>query len=204
MKSAKDRRNEALALIRAEKERRGCESCHRFFPYYVLDLSHRDPNTKSKHSRSNRNNIYSVTGARRLLTLCDVLCAVCHRIRTSENKDHLHNFVSPPKGRTGKQKPCFYRKLERRRQNLVSAIDKAKTDKPCTDCGDFYPAVAMDFDHLENKEINISKIRSTNVTIGSLNRELAKCEIVCANCHRERTWQRSQEKLSLGNPVFSG
>jgi hypothetical protein len=35
-----------------------------------------------------------------------------------------------------------------------------------------------------------SKRRTSKET---LDRELAKCDLVCANCHRERTYQRRQQ-----------
>lgn len=64
-------------------------------------------------------------------------------------------------------------------------------NNPCRDCGDCFPPEAMDFDHVRGKKIaSIAQMRSrawTQVLI-----ELAKCELVCANCHRIRTWQRKQ------------
>jgi hypothetical protein len=67
-------------------------------------------------------------------------------------------------------------------------IDELK-DRPCVDCGGIFPPCAMDFDHVaDNKERNIAAM------VGSSQRlileEVAKCELVCANCHRVRTWMR--------------
>jgi hypothetical protein len=50
----------------------------------------------------------------------------------------------------------------------------------------------MEFDHLdsETKEFNVS----AGVTCASYERliaEIAKCDVVCANCHRRRTARRS-------------
>jgi len=59
---------------------------------------------------------------------------------------------------------------------------------PCSDCGKFYPHYVMHFDHVHgNKKKHVSSI----VASGNLNdfwEEVAKCEVVCANCHAERTW----------------
>ena len=59
------------------------------------------------------------------------------------------------------------------------------------DCGyDEWPE-ALDFDHREGevKEFDISHASRSRDAI--LN-EMAKCDVVCANCHRHRTWLRAQ------------
>lgn len=88
--------------------------------------------------------------------------------------------------------------------NLVSraskrrAIDKLRTwvnlqkQRPCTDCkGTFNPWV-MDFDHLEGKKkvAGISQLVQQAKSKKVIEEEMAKCELVCANCHRERTHRR--------------
>lgn len=67
----------------------------------------------------------------------------------------------------------------------------AQKDKPCADCGIKYPYYVMQFDHLGDKEYTISKMAS----LGSktkIDKEIAKCEVVCANCHAIRTYERSR------------
>jgi hypothetical protein len=68
-------------------------------------------------------------------------------------------------------------------------VRKRKENVPCVDCGVKYPYYVMDFDHLEDKKFNISYLAATG-RIGTLKMEIAKCEIVCANCHRKRTYER--------------
>lgn len=65
-------------------------------------------------------------------------------------------------------------------------IDKAK-DVPCFDCGVKHPSYVMDFDHRDpsTKTINVGVARSMAATIA----EIAKCDVVCSNCHRIRTWK---------------
>lgn len=49
----------------------------------------------------------------------------------------------------------------------------------------------MDFDHVDGTKVaNINILR--NYSTQALSEELAKCELVCSNCHRERTWQRAR------------
>jgi hypothetical protein len=77
------------------------------------------------------------------------------------------------------------RKAERHR-----IVHEAK-NRPCADCGNRYPHYVMDFDHLGDKKFTIA---GKQTSLDQLREEIAKCEVVCANCHRERTWQRVREK----------
>jgi hypothetical protein len=72
-------------------------------------------------------------------------------------------------------------------------IKQHKTGKPCFDCGKVYPWYVMDYDHLEGKRFNIGSARKT-VPLDIVKKEIKKCQVVCANCHRERTYQRQQKK----------
>ena len=80
----------------------------------------------------------------------------------------------------------YYRaKAKRERKKVKQIITDAKK-RPCTDCGIQYPPYVMDFDHLRDKKFNISGAAGRAGPVSILE-ELAKCEVVCANCHRERT-----------------
>lgn len=63
----------------------------------------------------------------------------------------------------------------------------ALKDVPCFDCGVRYPPYVMDFDHRNPEEkfsgLNLMKTYSRTKVL----EEIAKCDVVCANCHRERT-----------------
>jgi hypothetical protein len=88
-------------------------------------------------------------------------------------------------------KEQYYRRNLERKHMLRDRMREAK-NIPCTDCGIQYPYYVMDFDHVDsdNKTINISKIPNYG-SIDKLEKEIAKCEVVCSNCHRERTYQRN-------------
>lgn len=72
-------------------------------------------------------------------------------------------------------------------------IRQAK-DVPCADCGVKYPPHVMHFDHLPPfpKRYNVGAMIHHR-GMSALLDEIAKCEVVCANCHAERTWRRSAE-----------
>lgn len=80
-----------------------------------------------------------------------------------------------------------------KRQQTRELIRLAKSH-PCLDCGVFYPSYVMDFDHVRGKKVaNISSGRFMTAPKRLL-AEINKCDVVCANCHREREHKRREEK----------
>lgn len=70
-------------------------------------------------------------------------------------------------------------------------VSSRKTE-PCLDCGVAYPPHVMQFDHVTGvKLFNVSDGINRGMSIARLAEEIEKCEVVCANCHAERTYQRS-------------
>jgi hypothetical protein len=65
---------------------------------------------------------------------------------------------------------------------------------PCCDCGKCFASCAMDFDHRDRteKRNGISRILNTAYSVAVLKVELNKCDLVCANCHRDRTHKYAQ------------
>ncbi len=59
---------------------------------------------------------------------------------------------------------------------------------PCVDCGQTNPIV-LDFDHRDgvDKIDCVSRLIANTVSIETLQEEIDKCDIRCANCHRIRT-----------------
>jgi len=78
------------------------------------------------------------------------------------------------------------RRIARHRQIVASA-----KSVPCADCSGRFPTCVMDFDHLDDKTGDISRMMYSAGTDALLS-EIAKCEVVCANCHRVRTQRRSR------------
>lgn len=71
--------------------------------------------------------------------------------------------------------------------NPISDVIAAAKDNVCTDCRVKYHPWAMEFDHVRGeKKFDISKCCPRK----DLDEELAKCDLVCANCHRIRTHTR--------------
>lgn len=83
------------------------------------------------------------------------------------------------------------RKSFQAKRDAVNAIKAT----PCLDCGGAFPPVCMDFDHRpgEGKTAQISQLVRTGVSLERVLEEISKCDLVCANCHRIRTYGRSSE-----------
>lgn len=66
----------------------------------------------------------------------------------------------------------------------------ALKDAPCADCGGTFPPECMDFDHVDpsTKSFCVGKGPASYGRERVL-AEIEKCELVCANCHRVRTWK---------------
>ena len=56
---------------------------------------------------------------------------------------------------------------------------------PCIDCGE-KDIVVLDFDHMKGKKASISTMIRKLYCLESLKKEIEKCEVRCANCHRRR------------------
>lgn len=80
---------------------------------------------------------------------------------------------------------------------------QAKDNVPCADCGVPYRYWVMQLDHVAQrgpKAFTISatyttaRARRAMCTEAELLAEIAKCDIVCANCHAERTHARGGQR----------
>jgi hypothetical protein len=103
--------------------------------------------------------------------------------------------VSQAKLAGGKNTPestARHRKMARRR-NLEHVLD-IKRRTPCADCGHNYPGWCMDFDHLPDheKRYEITDLVLQCASLATIDAEIAKCELICANCHRSRTARRAR------------
>jgi len=87
-------------------------------------------------------------------------------------------------------------KLKQRNRERVlkikQAIIKIKEENPCFDCGKFYPYYVMDFDHVKGKKkFEIAAATKRGYLIETILKEIKKCDLVCSNCHRIRTYGRA-------------
>jgi hypothetical protein len=88
------------------------------------------------------------------------------------------------------QKEKTKQRSQKRREEIRNIIRTFKQEKPCMDCKIVYPYYVLDFDHIGNDKIEgISKMANW-FPLDEIIAEIKKCQVVCANCHRERTYRR--------------
>lgn len=105
-----------------------------------------------------------------------------------------------------------YEKLEKRRAGALREqkagelrrqyIRDYKRGKPCKDCGGCFEAVQMDFDHRSqaDKLSQINELAAKRKSWKAIHEEIAKCDLVCSNCHRLRT---EKQRMAVGQAVFT-
>lgn len=100
----------------------------------------------------------------------------CGRCRAEEPLAHFHR-----------------RRGGERHAEFVEWYLALKDGKPCADCGQSYHPAAMQWDHLpgEAKLASVADLCRENNRRCVLE-EIAKCELVCANRHAVRTFQRQR------------
>lgn len=64
-------------------------------------------------------------------------------------------------------------------------------NKPCADCGQKFPHYVMDLDHLDYRQKKFNVCRFKQYSIQRVAEEISKCDVVCSNCHRIRTYDRA-------------
>ena len=83
----------------------------------------------------------------------------------------------------------MYEAQKRHRMKVRGKLLEFLSSKECMDCGENDPIV-LDFDH-KNPNLKfkpISNMLSGHYSWESLLKEIEKCEIRCANCHRRKTY----------------
>jgi len=59
-------------------------------------------------------------------------------------------------------------------------------EHPCVDCGTTDPLV-LQFDHFRDKKYTVSNMTGHGLSLETLQEEVAKCKVRCANCHMKKT-----------------
>ena len=90
-----------------------------------------------------------------------------------------------------KQNPNYFvrRRADRRRHRDIKRafIKEFFKTHPCIDCGEVDPIV-LEFDHVRGeKKFNIADEIGKRTGIARLIKEIEKCDVRCANCHRRKT-----------------
>jgi hypothetical protein len=160
-----------------------CADCGGQFKPYQMDFDHRDPSAKSFTIMSGRVMLMPTAKVLAEVEKCDVVCVNCHRVRS--RAQHRARLAT---GRPGISPRLEEKRAVWRRQ--AALLDRLR-DVPCADCGSRFPPCSMDFDHRDPARKR-SRVPALIGRAGDrrILAEVAKCDIVCANCHRTRTEKR--------------
>jgi hypothetical protein len=79
-------------------------------------------------------------------------------------------------------------KLEKKRQ----FVNEYKLSRGCKQCGYKEHPVALELNHIDplSKAMNIARSLG-GCSMARLEKELAKCEVLCANCHQIHTYENN-------------
>jgi hypothetical protein len=175
------RQNATTAFLRELRDV-PCHDCGGLFAPHQMDFDHRDPREKSFNLCSGRAALKNRDQILAEAAKCDVVCANCHRLRTRAR--HRQWLAS--------RTPAVSPRIEGQRirwRHRADLLDQLRS-VPCADCAGRFAQCSMDFDH---RDPSTKAKGVTRMICGSVDRmlaEAAKCDIVCANCHRLRTFER--------------
>jgi hypothetical protein len=130
------------------------------------------------------------------------ICSCC-----KEAKDH-EEFTRKIQAKDGLSSACKACTRKRSKNHYLSNksqyLEKNKRNKEinrekiwnflksscCVDCGEDNPLL-LEFDHIKEKNYNISNMIGSQIW-SAIELEMQNCEVVCANCHKLRTYSRSK------------
>lgn len=149
-----------------------CCDCGKTYPPFCMDFDHLEREDKIAAIPVMISGNASKERVLAEIEKTEVVCANCHRER-----EHLRYL------QLGK-KPVHLSPRQRRNKEL---IEKAKS-RPCLDCGESFSLWQLDFDHVRGEKIGGVGYLAMSATTEILIAEIEKCEVVCAVCHRLRTF----------------
>lgn len=131
-----------------------------------------------------------------------MLTKTCHKCKTTKSVNEFGRNKSRADGLQSQCKACkkatqksWYERNKkaqaarrRKQKERGRAYIRSLKKSPCVDCDNTYPYYVMDFDHLGDKSFALANVNGQSIE--TIKQELAKCELVCANCHRVRTHNR--------------
>ena len=182
------RRQRATLQMLRDVRQQPCNDCGEIFPPWVMQFDHRDPATKKFWLTSSRALLKNKEELIAEIVKCDIVCANCHAARTYAQLLERRAALTPLQWAPGTSRRIEEQRARWRRQ--AKMLQRLR-DVSCKDCGRRFGYYAMQFDHRDpaTKVDLVTKMigRASDARILA---EAAKCDIVCANCHAERTYRR--------------
>lgn len=114
------------------------------------------------------------------------VCIIC---KETKSLIEFHKDKANHTGYGSRCKGCNVGQRMTRRKVLQDYLLELLHKNPCKDCGEKDVSV-LEFDHIGDKKHEVAQILRNVLSLDILKEEVAKCEIICANCHRKRTYKR--------------
>jgi len=89
-----------------------------------------------------------------------------------------------------RNKDACKRAIEDRKRSIKEWVTEIRSAMKCERCGEGHPG-CLDFHHKESskKAITLSRVHKNGWSLARLMIEIAKCVVLCANCHRKEHYQ---------------
>lgn len=171
------RRRDSISELIISLKSGPCTDCEKNFPYYCMDFDHLDGSVK----KLNIKEIKSSPSKKHILeevAKCELVCVNCHRLRTVKRIQESGEFYSSSHVVAVKVR------------NFLLEIKS----NPCIDCGLSFHQACMDFDHVRGEKLGSVSELSRRFGKEKLSKEISKCDLVCACCHRIRTHSRMKQR----------
>lgn len=94
--------------------------------------------------------------------------------------------------RSAEVRKQHYAYVRNNQTKLIAHCDELRRSTPCADCGGTFNPWQMQFDHIRGEKVENVMQLALNGSTRLMMEEIEKCEIVCANCHADRTHRRRE------------
>jgi hypothetical protein len=179
------RRIELRAFVASLKDA-PCLDCGKSYEPFCMDFDH--VGEKRSDISSMVRNTYSLEAILREISKTELVCVICHRDRSYRRTRSKESELSQNK---------YAIKTRKRLAELRQIVYSAKS-KPCVTCGASYDPWLMDLDHVDGaKVMHVAAMAGKNASKPDLVSEIAKCQVLCALCHRRKSSKDEIDRASL-------
>jgi len=185
------RRSELREWLDEQRAAAGCSRCGESDPR-CLDFHHRDSESKRDSISEMVTRGASKRPLREEIVKCVVICVNCHRAEHDDLCKQLPNIelregplrLVEPDG----DYPTELTQRERQRVWVRSYKERGG----CRNCGTRQGPV-LDLHHVdsESKTASVGRMVSDGCSLSELRKEVDRCEVMCANCHRKLHAERN-------------
>jgi len=116
------------------------------------------------------------------------------KYRTEAYREYMRDYQRSWHQRNRAQRIA---KVYERKERILEFYNQLKATLECARCGENHPAT-LQFHHRDpqKKDFNLSEAVNDGYSIERIKREVAKCTVLCANCHAKEhyEWGRRNKK----------